>query len=274
MKWGDIMRITSTKRLPHNVVKRELKEKPKALLYYLYSKANKKLNHKYFNVCRCTYSELLDLELLKTKDNTKDNRKAIRKLLNTLKEATYVSYEVEKDNNLLIEVHITEPPKKIKGGFTQLPYSIVNNKDIPCILIPTYLAILHHDFQKGECNPSMNTLAKYSGCSIRTCHTRLKTLEELEVLDIQKSKGGYLKDTNIYYTSNRHIVGEEGDFYYRLIDVENTRFDFSNKNTITNRSKVKDMFNSEENYNRKVVNSKHRGLNKRVREWEDDGEEW
>lgn len=271
MKWGDIMRITSTKRLPQNVIKRELKEKPKALLYYLYSKANKRLDDKYFNVCKCSYSELLDLELLKTKDNTKDNRKAIRKLLDSLKEATYVSYEVGKDNDLLIEVHIIEPPKTIKNGFTQLPYSIVNNKDIPCIVIPTYLAILYHDYEKGECNPSMNTLAKYSGCSIRTCHVRLKTLEKLKILDIQKSKGGNSKDTNIYYTSNRHIVGKEGDFYYRLINVKNTRFEFSKKNTMTKRNQVKDMFNSEKTA-KKVANSKRREWI-RDREWNDDIED-
>ena len=237
------MRIKTTKRLPHNVVKRELKEKPKALLYYLYSKANKRVDGKYFNICECTYSELLDLELLKTKDNTKDNRKAIRKLLNDLVEAKYVFYELDKDNNLIIEVCITQPQKTIKGGFTQLPYSIVNNKDIPTIVIPTYLAILHHDFQKGECNPSMNTLAKYSGCSIRTCHARLKTLEDLKILEIHKSKGGHSKDTNTYYTSNRHIVGEEGDFYYRLINVENTRFESPKKKILPKRNQVKDMFN-------------------------------
>lgn len=240
------MRIKTTKRLPHNVIKRELKEKPKALLYYLYSKANLKLDSKAFNICKCSYSELLDLELLKTTDNTKDNRKAIRKLLNYLEEATYIFYELDKDNNLIIEVSITEPPKTTKGGFTQLPYSIVNNKDIPCILIPTYLAILQHDFQKGECNPSMETVAKYSGCSIRTCHTRIKALEELKILDIDRSKGGHSKDTNTYYTSNRHIVGEEGDFYYRLINVENTRFELPKKKILPKRNQVKDMFNKKQ----------------------------
>lgn len=244
MKWGERMRIKTTKRLPHNVVKRELKEKPKALLYYLYSKANKRIDSRTFNICKCTYNELLDLGLLKTKDNTKDNRKAIRKLLYCLEEATYIYYELDKDNNLLVEVCITEPPKTTKGGFTQLPYSIVNNKDIPCIVIPTYLAILHHDFQKGECKPSMNTLAKYSGCSIRTCHTRIKALEELKILDIHRSKGGNSKDTNTYFTSNRHILGEEeGDFYYRLINVENTRFELPKKKILPKRNQIKDMFN-------------------------------
>lgn len=246
MKWGDRVRIKTTKRIPHKIIERDLKEKPKALLYYLYSKANLRIDSRAFNICKCTYNELLDLELLKTKDNTKDNRKAIRKLLNCLEEATYICYELDKDNNLVIEVIISEPLKTAKDGFTQLPYSIVNNKDIPLILVPTYLAILRHDYQKGECTPSVPTLAKYIGCSIRTCHTRLKNLEDLKILDIHRSKGGHSKDTNIYFTSNRHILGEEGDFYYRLIDVKNTRFELPKKkkalpNKESNRTPVKDI---------------------------------
>lgn len=240
------MNIKTTKRIPHNVIERDLKEKPKALLYYLYSKANLKLDSRTFNICKCSYNELLELKLLKTTDNTKDNRKAIRKLLNELEEASYIFHEMDKDNNLVIEVAIIEPKKDIKGGFTQLPYSIVNNKDIPPIVVPTYLAILRHDYQKGECNPSVSTLAKYSGCSIRTCHARLKTLEDLKILDISKSKGGHAKDTNTYFTSNRYILGEEGDFYYRLIDVKNTRFELPKKKVLPKRIHVKDMFKKEQ----------------------------
>lgn len=223
------MRIKTTKRIPHKVVERELKEKPKALLYYLYSKANLSLNSRLYNICKCSYEELLSLQLLKTTDNTKNNRKAIRKVLNDLEEASCLFYELDRENNLVIEVCIQEPKKDIKGGFTQLPYSVVNNKDIPLIVVPTYLAILKHDYQKGECNPSVRTLAKYSGCSVRTCHTRIKKLQELQMIQVKKSLGGLAKDTNTYFTSNRHILGEEGDFYYRLIDVENTRFELPKK---------------------------------------------
>lgn len=226
------MRIKTTKRLPHNVVERELREKPKALLYYLYSKANLKLDDRCFNICICSYSELLELKLLKTSDNTKDNRKAIRKLLDELQNNTYIDYELNEDNNLVIEVCIIEPKKTIEGGFTQIPYSIVNNKDIPLILVPTYLAILRHDYQKGLCNPSMNTLAEYSGCSINTFKKRVKKLEDLKILDVSRSKGGHTKDTNTFYTSNKHILGEEGDFYYRLIDVENPRYELPKKKVI------------------------------------------
>lgn len=225
------MRIKTTKRLPHNVVERELREKPKALLYYLYSKANLKLDSRCFNICICSYSELLELKLLKTSDNTKNNRKAIRKLLDELQNNAYIYYELNEDNNLVIEVCIIEPKKTIENGFTQMPYSIVNNKDIPLILVPTYLAILRHDYQKGLCNPSMNTLAKYSGCSIRTCHSRVKTLQELQLIQVQKSLGGHKKDTNTFYTSNRHIL-EDGDFFYKLIDVKNTRYELPKKKVI------------------------------------------
>lgn len=225
------MQIATTKRLPHNVVKRELREKPKALLYYLYLKAMKPRGRSIFNVCICSYNELLDLELLKTTDNTKDNRKAIRKLLDELVSATYIDYTVDKNNNLEIEVCITEPSKTSKDGFTQIPYSVVNNKNISCILVPTYISILHHDYQKGLCNPSMNTLAKYSGCSINTCKKRIEELQKLPLLqmdDVEKRKGGSKKNTNTFYTSNRHLL-EDGDFFYRLIDVENTRFELPEK---------------------------------------------
>lgn len=223
------MNIKTTKRIPNSVIESDLREKLKALLYYLYSKANLKLDSNYFNICKCSYSELLELEILKTSDNNKNNRKAIRKLLNELESLSYISYEVNKDI-LVVEVFITEPPKE-RGNYTQLPYSIVNNKDIPIILVPTYLAILRHDYQKGVCNPSMSTIAKYSSCSINTCKKRLEELLKLQLLQVDKSLGGHAKDTNIFYTSNRNIL-EEGDFYYRIIDVKNTRYELPKKKAI------------------------------------------
>lgn len=234
------MKIKSTKRLPNSIITNKirgkegeiidlepLKEKPLSLLYYLFLKANKPFNSSNFNMCFCTYTELLELKLLKTTDNTKDNRKAIRKLLNALVEASFISYEVDINNNLAIEVFITEPPKE-RGDYTQIPYSVANNKDIPLILLPTYVAILYHDYQKGYCNPSVNTLANYSGCSKPTLLKRLEALRKLQLIQVTKSKGGNNKDTNIYFTSNRHIE-ENGDFFYRLIDVKNTRFDYLSK---------------------------------------------
>lgn len=230
------MKIRGTKKIPNYVITNRmkgrdgiivdlepLKEKPKSLLIYLYSKAFLKSYNSQFNKCICTYNELLETQLLKTTDNTKDNRKAIRKLLNELKDRSFIYYEVDKDNNLVIEVFINEPPKE-KGNYTQIPYSVANNKDIPLILLPTYVAILYHDYQKGHCNPSVNTLAKYSGCSKPTVLKRLKELQKLQLIQIAKSKGGNNKDTNTYYTSNRHIE-KNGDFFYRLIDVKNIRFD-------------------------------------------------
>lgn len=223
------MNVRTTKRIPNSIIECDLREKLKALLYYLYEKANLKLDRNYFNICKCSYSELLELELLKTTDNTKNNRKAIRKLLNELESLSYISYEVNKDT-LVVEVFITEPPKE-KGNYTQIPDSIVNNKDVPIILVPTYLAILRHDYQKGICNPSMNTIANYSGCSINTCKKRIKELQQLQLIQVDKSLGGHAKDTNTFYTSNRHISGE-GDFYYRLIDVKNTRYELPKKKSI------------------------------------------
>lgn len=246
------MKIKTTKRLPHNVVERELREKPKSLLYYLYLKANLKLDSRCFNICRCTYNELLDLELLKTTDNTKNNRKAIRKLLDELVEASYIYYELDQDNNLEIEVCIAEPSKTVASGFTQIPYSIVNNKDVPLILVPTYLAILHHDFQKGLCNPSINTLAKYSGCSINTCKKRIEELQKLQLLQVKKSLGGHKKDTNTFYTSNRHIL-EDGDFFYRLIDVKNTRFELPKKKKLVTSNIVKSVVIADKQEERCVV---------------------
>lgn len=246
------MKIRATKRLPHNVVKRELREKPKALLYYLYSKANLKLDSRIFNICICSYSELLELKLLKTTDNTKNNRKAIRKLLDELVEASYIHYELDKDNNLVIEVCIIEPKKTVEGGFTQVPYSVVNNKDIPCILVPLYISVLHHDYQKGECNPSMTTLAKYSGCSINTCKKRLEELQKLQLLQVEKSLGGSTKDTNTFYTSNRHLL-EDGDFFYRLIEVKNTRFELPKKKKLVTSNTIKSVIIADKQEERSAV---------------------
>ncbi len=230
------MKIRTTKKIPNYVITNKikgrdgriidlepLKEKPKSLLLYLYVKSFLKSYNSEFKKCICTYNELLDTQLLKTTDNTKDNRKAIRKLLNELKESSFISYEVDKANNLVIEVFIIEPQKE-KGDYTQIPYSVANNKDIPLILLSAYVSILYHDYQKGYCNPSVSTLAKYSGCSKPTLLKRVEELRKLQLIQVVKSKGGNNKDTNTYYTSNRHIE-ENGDFFYRLIDVENTRFD-------------------------------------------------
>lgn len=244
------MKINLTKRVSNRVIENDLREKTKALLYYLYLKANLKLEERCFNICKCSFSELLDLNLLKTSDNTKNNRRALRKLLDELKDSRHVQYEVDKDV-LVVEVFITEPPKEI-GNYTQIPYSIVNNKDIPIILVPTYLAILRYDYQKGVCNPSMSTLAKDSGCSINTFKKRMKKLLELQLLQVDISSGGHSKDTNTFYTSNRHI-SEEGDFYYRLIDVKNPRFEYSPKNKNQESTSVKSILKKKEQQDQFLV---------------------
>lgn len=227
------MKMTDTKRLPNFIITNRiekiengkkrivelesLKDKPKALLFYLYVKANiPKGIHK---MCKCEYKEILE-ELDITVD--KNYKKKVTNLLNDLVKASYIDYRVNSEDTLEIEVLIEQNPK---GNFTKLPYSITNNKDIPLILVPTYVAILCHDFESGKCNASTLTLAKYSGCSKPTVIKRIQGLENLNLIEVSKSKGGAggIKSTNTYYTSD----GES--FFYELIDVEKTRFDYKKK---------------------------------------------
>lgn len=226
------MRMKDTKRLPNSVITNEhviLKGNPKALLLHLFLRANIPINmHK---MCKCTYKDILEALDITIDRNYK---KKAQKLLNVLVEASYIDYRVNADDILEIEVLINQNPK---GDFTRFPYSVGNNKDIPTNLLPTYVAILHHDFNRGYCNPSVSTLAKYSGCSINTCKKYIKKLEELNLTQVSISKGGSKKDTNIYYTSTG------ANYLYELIEVENTRFEYKKKKPIIKKKtpKVKEI---------------------------------
>lgn len=213
------MKTKECKNIPNYIVMDDtLKEKPKALLYYLYTRAN--IRDDYFYKCKIEYKEILEALDIPFDRNYKSK---VRKLLNSLD--CFIEYDEKSLGILEITSNINNPiPERgMTKGFTRIPYSIINNKDIPLILIPTYLAILHFDFMKGECRPSLPTIAKYSGCSLRTSHARIKALEELNLLEIERSKGGgYGKDvnTNTFYTSN----GES--FYYELLEVNNLRYEY------------------------------------------------
>lgn len=224
--------MIDTKRLPNYIItgtmKREdgtiinineiqkLKENRKALLIHLFFRAN--LPKGEYKMCKCTFKDILE-ELDMTID--KNYKKKVINLLNDLVEASLIDYRINSDDILEIEVLINQNPK---GNFTMIPYSVGNNKDIPTILLPTYIAILHHTFTKDSCcNASVPTLAKYSGSSKPTTLKRLQALDEHQLIQLIQSKGGSKKDTNIYYTSN----GE--NYFYELIEVENTRFPYEKK---------------------------------------------
>lgn len=239
--------MKDTKRLPNSIITgkmkgekgniieiekiQALKESRKSLLYYLFLRANIPTGQ--YKMCKCTFKEILEALDIKIDRNYK---KKVKSLLNDLVEACLIDYRVNSEDILEIEVLIYQNPN---GNFTKIPYSVGNNKDIPIILLPTYIAILHHTFTKESCNPSANTLAKYSGCSVNTLKKRIKKLEELLLLQYIQSKGGSRKDTNTYYISN----GE--NYFYELIEVENTRFPHEKKKVLPkkehNRTPVKDI---------------------------------
>lgn len=212
----------NTKRVPNSLIENtKLKEKSKALLYYLYAKANLDNGKSIFKVCKTEYKEILDVLNITIDKNYK--RKA-KKLLTDLESESYIDYREDIKGNLVIEVLIDTPIK----NFTRMPYSVVNNKNIDLNLVPCYMAILKHDFMKGECNPSIPTIAKYTGASIRSCHERIDKLEDREnkynngkfkLLEVERTKGG-TKVTNTFRTSNGT------NFYYELIEVE-PRFEYT-----------------------------------------------
>lgn len=202
----------------HIVMDDRLKEKPKALLYYLYTRANIECEYSY--KCKIEYKDILEALDIPFDRNYKNK---VRKLLNSLD--CFISYEENSLGTLEITSYINKPiaERGKTKGFTKIPYTMINNKDIPLILMPTYLAILLHDFGKGECNPSLQTIAKYSGCSVNTCKARIKALEDLNLLQVERTKGGgYGKavNTNTFYTSN----GES--YYYELLEVHNLRYEY------------------------------------------------
>lgn len=208
-----------------------LKESRKALLYYLFLKANIPTGQ--FKMCKCTFKEILEDSDIKIDRNYK---KKVKSILDDLVEASLIDYRINSEDILEIEVLLYQ---NTNGNFTKIPYSVGNNKDIPIILLPTYIAIVHHTFRNESCNPSINTLAKYSGCSVNTLKKRIKKLEELMLIQCIQSKGGSRKDTNTYYISN----GE--NYFYELIEVKNTRFPHEKKKALpkkeSNRTPVKDI---------------------------------
>ncbi|MDY6014948.1 MAG: HTH domain-containing protein, partial [Bacilli bacterium] len=69
----------------------------------------------------------------------------------------------------------------------------------------------------------LQTIAKYSGCSVRTVHARIKALEDLNLLEVERTKGGgYGKavNTNTFYTSNGKT------YYYEFLEVHNLRYEY------------------------------------------------
>lgn len=233
--------MKDTKRLPNYIITgktkkedgtiieieeiQDLKESRKALLYYLFYKSN--IPTGVFKMCKCTFKEILEASDIKIDRNYK---KKVKSILDDLVEASVIDYRVNSEDILEIEILLYQ---NTNGNFTRIPYSVGNNKDIPIILLPTYIAILHHTFRKESCNPSINTLAKYSGCSINTCKKRIKKLEELMLIQCIQSKGGSRKDTNTYYISN----GE--NYFYELIEVKNTRFPYEKKKALPNKESNK-----------------------------------
>lgn len=218
------MKTKAYKVVPNKIIVNEkgLKSKSLGLYIYLYCKVSYKTN----DTCICTYTEILEVLDIPFDKNYK---RKVREQLNKLLDVGYIYYEENSNGDLRIDTPIKEPDLK-EGNYTRIPYSVINNKDIPVILIPTYLAILHFDYMKEKCNPSIPTIAKYAGCSINTCKARIKALEELNLLEIERSKGGgYGKaiNTNTFYTSN----GES--FYYELLEVNNLRYEYQIETTIT-----------------------------------------
>ena len=220
------MKTENGKNIPNFVITDDtLKEKSKALLYYLYTIANIRVDYLY--KCIIEYEEILEALDITIDKNYKSK---VKKLLNSLE--TYIEYKENSLGVLEITSYINKPiPERgMTKGFTKIPYSVLNNKDIPLILLPTYLAILQFDFGKGECNPSIQKIAEYSGCSVNTCKTRIKALEELNLLRVIRSKGGgYGKDvnTNIFITS----TGE--NYFYEFLIVKNLRYEYLKETTDT-----------------------------------------
>lgn len=206
------MKNDKTRRVPNSLIMNtELKEKEKALAYFLLAQAN--IPGTIYKLCKTTYKDILR-ELDITVD--KNYKKKAKKLLDALVSSAYIDYREDNNNNLIIEVLILQPSK----NFTRMPYALVNNKRVPLNSVPCYMAILKHEFMTGECNPSLETIAKYTGASIRSCHKRIEQLEELNLLESNRdtNKGG-TRVTNTFRTSNGT------SYFYELIDVE-PRFEY------------------------------------------------
>ena len=219
------MNTSSTKRVPNSLITNtELKEKEKALLYYLLAQANINSTKALYKLCKTSYKEILRaLDIVVDKNY----KKKAKKLLNALESQAYIEYEESstESNKLLIEVLVSQPRK----NFTRLPYALVNNKNVPLTLVPCYMSILKHDYMKGCCNPSLETIAKYTGASVRSCHERIKDLEALNLLEVERTKGG-TRVTNTFKTSN-------GDSYlYELIEVE-PRFEYDEPKKLVPKNK-------------------------------------
>lgn len=204
------MKNTNTRRVPNSLIMNtELNEKEKALAYFLLAQAN--IPGAIYKLCKTSYKDILR-ELDITVD--KNYKKKAKKLLYALVSSAYIDYREDNKNNLIIEVLISQPSK----NFTRMPYALVNNKKVPLNLVPCYMAILKHEFMTGECNPSIATIAKYAGASVRSCHKRIEQLEQLNLLEVERTKGG-TRVTNTFRTSNGT------SYFYELIDVE-PRFDY------------------------------------------------
>lgn len=214
------MKNGNTKRVPNSLIEdTTLKEKEKALLYFLLAQAN--IPGAIYKFCKTSYKDILR-ELNIAVD--KNYKKKATKLLDVLVKKAYIDYREDIKGNLVIEVLIDTPTK----NFTRMPYSLVNNKNVDLNLVPCYMAILKHDFMKGECNPSLETIAKYSGIGVTKVKERIEKLEDREnkyyngkfkLLEVERTKGG-TKVTNTFRTSNGT------NFYYELIEVE-PRFEYT-----------------------------------------------
>lgn len=224
------MKNTNTKRVPNSLIMNtELKEKEKTLLYFLLAQAN--IPGAIYKLCKTSYKDILR-ELDITVD--KNYKKKAKKLLDVLVKKAYIDYIEDSNNNLIIEVLIPQPNK----NFTRMPYALVNNKNIPLNLVPCFMAILKHEFMTGECNPSLETIAKYTGLGLTKVKERIKQLEQLNILKVERTKGG-TRVTNTFITSNGT------SYFYELIDVE-PRFEYEvPKKKLVAKKSVKSIINQD-----------------------------
>lgn len=82
-----------------------------------------------------------------------------------------------------------------RGGFTQVPNFILTNENLTAPAKLAYAMLLKYAWDKDECFPGQDTLAKDMGVSLRSASSYIKELQTLELLDI-KRRG--LGKTNLY----------------------------------------------------------------------------
>ncbi len=93
------------------------------------------------------------------------------------------------------------PPLKVEKNFTKVQNVVIDSYNLPAIELKVYLILARKAGVKGECWPSVRTLAQLAGLRIRRTQVATANLEQLGLI-----RKHYRFGSNIYELVNLQSV--------------------------------------------------------------------